>query len=158
MIAILPCGRHKLAPDQFPALAKDVYIGPLAGNLIRLFEGGIGIKGSYLILSAQWGLMHPTQIIPETYDLRISEQYDNLKYLRRLKEQFEWLGKGVYETYLPKAYLDFLYMYYPTITFLSRLRDDGTKSSQELWEDLMACGALIGATVTTKRKEILKKA
>ena len=68
-LCIVTCGKRKIwdqNPDDGPKEAKDVYIGPLSKKAKEYAEKYY--PENWMILSAKYGFLNPTDIIPENYD------------------------------------------------------------------------------------------
>jgi hypothetical protein len=69
-ICIVPCGKTKIwdrFPDAGPTPAKNVYIGVFARKCQEYAR--VFYPGSYYILSAKYGFLHPDDIVPEKYNI-----------------------------------------------------------------------------------------
>ena len=67
-LVIVPCGRAKIwdkHPDAGPTAAADAYTGaPFTVNRHYAEQAG----GDWVILSAKYGFLRPTDLIPGTYE------------------------------------------------------------------------------------------
>lgn len=77
-ICIVPCGIKKIwdkYQDAGPTPARDVYIGSFARKCQEYAQ--VFYPNSYFILSAKYGFLHPSDIIPEDYDVSFKKPKSN---------------------------------------------------------------------------------
>lgn len=88
ILCIVPCGSKKIwskYPDAGPTKAENVYIGPFAKkcqDYARYFY-----PNSWCILSAKYGFLFPSDIVPEDYNVTFSRKKTNPISLSDLKYQ-----------------------------------------------------------------------
>lgn len=95
-------------------MAKDVYIGNLARKCQEY--ACMFYPTSYFILSAKYGLLHPDDIIPETYDVTFDNPRTNPISIPELIENAS--QKGILNTeciisVMPKVYTQIVRQVFP---------------------------------------------
>ncbi|MDX8044852.1 hypothetical protein SH601_02535 [Gracilibacillus sp. S3-1-1] len=84
---IIPCGKKKIwdkYPDVGPAKAKDAYIGVLHRLCSQYVEQ---FGDNWLIISGKHGLLRPSDIVPENYDLTFKANDPRVITLETLQQQ-----------------------------------------------------------------------
>lgn len=92
MLAIVPCGKAKIwdrEPDRGPTMAQDVYTGT-PFRLNREYAKQFG--DAWIILSAKYGLVRPTALIPGPYEVTFKQRDTVPVAIDRLREQIGELG------------------------------------------------------------------
>ena len=88
-LVVVPCGKRKIwdkSPTAGPTKAKDVYIGaPFKVNR----EYAEKYSNRWVILSAKYGLIDPSFVISENYDVTFKDASTNPISIRELKEQIK---------------------------------------------------------------------
>jgi hypothetical protein len=87
-ICIVPCGNKKIwdkNPKAGPTKAIEVYIGPFAKKCREYAEKFHA--GSWCILSAKYGFLFPTNIIPGPYDVSFNKPTKETIKIEELKKQ-----------------------------------------------------------------------
>lgn len=97
ILVIIPCGGKKVwskDPDHGPALAKDAYTG-VPFRLNRNYAEKIG--DSWVILSAKYGFILPSFIIPEPYNVTFKRRSDDVATIEQLHRQIHELSLDQYQ-------------------------------------------------------------
>ena len=87
LLVVVPCGKSKIwdrHPRQGPTPARDVYIGSFF-KANREFAESFGDQ--WLILSAKYGFIPPTYVIPEPYEVTFNDVRTNPISIAVLREQ-----------------------------------------------------------------------
>ncbi len=96
LLVIVPCGIAKIwdkYPDAGPTPAADAYIGsPFVVNRAYAERAG----GDWLILSAKYGFLRPTDIIPGPYNTTFKRKSSNPIGLAALRKQVLRMGLDRY--------------------------------------------------------------
>lgn len=94
LLVIVPCGRSKIwdkYPDAGPTAAADAYIGP-PFTVNRRFAEQAG--GNWVVLSAKYGFLRPTDVVPGTYNTTFKRRSTNPIGFAVLREQVRADGPG----------------------------------------------------------------
>lgn len=87
LLVIVPCGKSKIwdrHPSQGPTPARDVYTGSLF-KANRAFGEQYG--DHWVILSAKYGFIPPTYVIPELYEATFKDTRTNPISVTALRQQ-----------------------------------------------------------------------
>jgi hypothetical protein len=91
-LVIIACGKRKIwdkCPNAGPTAAADAYIGtPLVVNRRYAERSG----GDWVILSAKYGFLWPTDVIPGPYDTTFKAASTNPIGVATLREQVQKMG------------------------------------------------------------------
>jgi len=97
LLVIVPCGRAKIwakRPDAGPMAAADAYTGaPFTVN--RQYAEASG--GDWVILSAKYGVLRPTDLIPGPYEVTFKRRATNPIGVEALREQVRQAGLDRYD-------------------------------------------------------------
>ncbi len=97
LLVIVPCGRSKIwskRPDAGPTPAANAYTGaPFTVN--REYAEASG--GEWVILSAKYGFLHPTDLIPGPYEVTFKNSTTGPIATDALRDQVRQMGLGRYE-------------------------------------------------------------
>lgn len=98
LLVIVPCGQRKIwdsQPNYGPAEARDAYTGsPFTVNKEYARQFG----EAWVILSAKYGLVQPTFIIPGPYNVTFKKKSTGPVKLALLREQMEQMKLDGYES------------------------------------------------------------
>lgn len=75
ILCIVPCGKRKIwdkTKNAGPAQSRDVYIGPFAKKCREYAERFF--PDAYLILSAKYGFLYPSDIVPGPYNVSFNDR------------------------------------------------------------------------------------
>lgn len=96
LLVIVPCGRAKVwdkHSDAGPTAAADAYTGaPFTVN--RRYAEQTG--GDWVILSAKYGFLRPSDLVPGPYEVTFKRQATNPIRVAALREQVTQLGLDRY--------------------------------------------------------------
>jgi hypothetical protein len=96
LLVIVPCGIAKIwdkQPDAGPIPAADAYIGaPFVVNRAYAERAG----GDWVVLSAKYGFLHPTDMLPGPYNTTFKRQSSNPIGVAALREQVLRMGLDRY--------------------------------------------------------------
>lgn len=96
LLVIVPCGRSKVwskRPEAGPTPAADAYTGaPFTVN--RLYAEASG--GDWVILSAKYGFLRPTDIIPGPYEVTFNLPRTGPIAVEALRDQVSRMGLDRY--------------------------------------------------------------
>jgi len=97
LLVIVPCGRAKVwakHPSAGPTAAADAYTGaPFIVN--RQYAEASG--GDWLVLSAKYGFLRPTDVIPGPYEVTFKRSATNPIGVEALREQVGRTGLDRYD-------------------------------------------------------------
>ena len=96
LLVIVPCGLSKIwdkCPDAGPTAAADAYIGP-PFTVNRRFAEQAG--GNWVVLSAKYGFLRPTDVVPGTYNTTFKRRSTNPIGFAVLREQVRQMGLDRY--------------------------------------------------------------
>lgn len=88
ILCIVPCGKAKIwdkHPDAGPTKAMDVYIGPFARKCQEYARKYY--PNSWFIISAKYGFLKPSDVIPGPYNVSFKYEKSNPINLEELKDQ-----------------------------------------------------------------------
>lgn len=97
-LCIIPCGKKKIwdkNPDAGPVEAKDIYIGSFSIKCKEYAEKFYA--NSWCILSAKYGFLFPTDIIPGSYNVSFNDKKTHPIDAEELIMQIEQKGLNNYE-------------------------------------------------------------
>lgn len=96
LLVIVPCGRAKIwskHPEAGPTAAADTYIGsPFTVNREYALRAG----GNWVILSAKYGFLEPTDVISGPYETTFKRPSTNPIGMAALREQVQRMGLDRY--------------------------------------------------------------
>jgi hypothetical protein len=96
LLVIVPCGLLKIwdrYPEAGPTAAADAYIGP-PFKVNRRYAERAG--GDWEVLSAKYGLLRPTDIVPGPYNTTFKRRSTNPIGVAALRKQVEQMGLDRY--------------------------------------------------------------
>jgi cytoplasmic iron level regulating protein YaaA (DUF328/UPF0246 family) len=96
LLVIVPCGKTKIwdkHPDAGPKAAVDAYTGP-PFTVNREYAERVG--GDWVILSAKYGFLRPTDLIPGPYDTTFKRRSTNPIAFEVLWRQVHQMGLNGY--------------------------------------------------------------
>ena len=96
LLVIVPCGRAKIwskHPEAGPTAAADAYVGsPFTVNREYALRAG----GNWVILSAKYGFLDPTDVISGPYETTFKRPSTNPIGMAALREQVQRMGLDRY--------------------------------------------------------------
>jgi len=97
LLVIIPCGIKKIwdkYPDAGPTAAAKAYIGPPFVVNRRYAEQA---DGDWVVLSAKYGLLRPTDMVPGPYNTTFKRKSSNPIGIAALREQAGRMGLDGYD-------------------------------------------------------------
>jgi hypothetical protein len=91
-LVIVPCGRRKIwdnDPHLGPTPASDAYVGPLFKVNKKYAQH---FADAWVVLSAKYGLVSPTFLIPGPYDVSFKQKSSNPVTIATLEHQISAAG------------------------------------------------------------------